>query len=111
MQSLRDSFGYVRQEKVITTFLLVSSIFNIFGRSFVILLPVFAKEVLRIGASGLGFIAGGPGLGTIIGSFCLAALGRVEADGEFSLRYYWLFRPVSLSSRRAATFGSRLHAL
>ena len=79
LQSLRDGFGYVRQEKVITTFLLVSSIFNIFGRSFVILLPVFAKEVLRIGASGLGFIAGGPGLGTIIGSFCLAALGRVEA--------------------------------
>ena len=79
LQSLRDGFGYVRREKVITTFLLVSSIFNIFGRSFVTLLPVFAKEVLRIGASGLGFIAAGPGLGTIIGSFSLAALGRMEA--------------------------------
>ena len=79
LQSLRDGFGYVRQEKVITTFLLVSSIFNIFGRSFVTLLPVFAKEILRIGASGLGFIAAGPGLGTIMGSFSLAALGRVEA--------------------------------
>lgn len=79
LQSLRDGFGYVRQEKVITTFLLVSSIFNIFGRSFITLLPVFAKEILRIGASGLGFIAAGPGLGTIMGSFSLAALGRVEA--------------------------------
>ena len=79
LQSLRDGFGYVRQEKVITTFLLVSSIFNIFGRSFVTLLPVFAKEILRIGASGLGLIAAGPGLGTIMGSFGLAALGRVEA--------------------------------
>ena len=79
LQSLRDGFGYVRQEKVITTFLLVSSIFNIFGRSFVTLLPVFAKEILRIGASGLGLIAAGPGLGTIMGSFSLAALGRVEA--------------------------------
>jgi MFS family permease len=79
LQSLNDGFGYVRQEKVITTFLLVSAIFNIFGRSFVTLLPVFAKEILRIGASGLGFIAAGPGLGTIVGSFSLAALGRVEA--------------------------------
>ena len=79
LQSLRDGFGYVRQEKLITTYLLVSSIFNIFGRSFVTLLPVFAKEILRIGASGFGFIAAGPGLGTIIGSFSLAALGRVEA--------------------------------
>jgi MFS family permease len=78
LQSLNDGFGYVRQEKVITTFLLVSAIFNIFGRSFITLLPVFAKEILHIGASGLGFIAAGPGLGTIIGSFSLAALGRVE---------------------------------
>ncbi|HSE90064.1 MAG TPA: MFS transporter [Candidatus Binatia bacterium] len=79
LQSLSDGFSYVRRERVISTFLLVSSIFNIFGRSFITLLPVFAKEILRIGASGLGFIAAAPGLGTIIGSLSLAALGRVEA--------------------------------
>jgi MFS family permease len=79
LQSLRDGFNYVRQEKVIATFLLVSSIFNIFGRSFITLLPVFAKDILRIGVSGLGFIAAGPGLGTIFGSLGLAAFGRVEA--------------------------------
>jgi Transmembrane secretion effector len=45
----------------------------------VTLLPVFAKDVLQLGASGFGFISAGPGLGTIIGSFTLASLGRVEA--------------------------------
>ncbi len=80
LQSLLDGFAYVRREKIIMTFLLVSSIFNIFGRSFITLLPVFAKEVLRIGASGLGFIAAGPGLGTIFGSLSLATFGRVEAQ-------------------------------
>jgi predicted MFS family arabinose efflux permease len=79
LQSLSDGFGYVRREKVIATFLVVSSIFSIFGRSFITLLPVFAKEILRVGASGLGFLASGPGLGTIIGSLSLAGLGRVEA--------------------------------
>lgn len=79
LQSLGDGFGYVRRERVITTFLLVSSIFSIFGRSFITLLPVFAKEVLRVGASGLGFLASAPGLGTIIGALGLAASGRVEA--------------------------------
>ena len=34
---------------------------------------------MRVGASGLGFIAAGPGLGTIFGSLSLASLGRVEA--------------------------------
>lgn len=79
VQSLRDAFGYVRGETVIMTFLIVSAMFNILGRSYITLLPVFAKDVLRLGASGFGFISAGPGLGTIIGSFTLASLGRVEA--------------------------------
>ena len=79
VQSLVDAFGYVRREKVIAVFLSVSAIFNIFGRSYVTLLPVFAKDVLRLGASGFGYISAGPGLGTIIGSLTLASLGRVAA--------------------------------
>ena len=79
LQSLRDAFGYVQGERIIMTFLSVSAIFNIFGRSYITLLPVFAKDVLRLGASGFGFISAGPGLGTIIGSLTLATLGRVEA--------------------------------
>ena len=79
IQSLTEAFGYVRRENVVMTFLTVSAIFNIFGRSYVTLLPVFAKDVLQLGASGFGFISAGPGLGTIIGSFTLASLGRVEA--------------------------------
>jgi len=79
LQSLRDGFGYVRGERIIMTFLIVSAIFNIFGRSYLTLLPVVAKEVLGVGASGFGFISAGPGLGTIFGSLSLASLGRVEA--------------------------------
>jgi len=79
LQSLRDAFGYVRGERIIMTFLIVSAIFNIFGRSYLTLLPVVAKEVLGVGASGFGFISAGPGLGTIFGSLSLASLGRVEA--------------------------------
>jgi MFS family permease len=102
LQSLRDGFDYVRRERVITTFLLVSSIFNIFGRSFITLLPVFAKEILRIGASGLGFIAAGPGLGTIIGSLSLAAFGRVEARRDILVTILLAFS-VSLFAFAAST--------
>jgi MFS family permease len=79
LQSLRDAFGYVRGERTIMTFLIVSALFNIFGRSYLTLLPVVAKEVLGVGASGFGFISAGPGLGTIFGSLTLASLGRVQA--------------------------------
>jgi hypothetical protein len=79
LKSLRDAFNYVRGERIIATFLIVSALFNIFGRSYITLLPVVAKEVLRVGASGFGFVSAGPGLGTIIGSLTLASLGRVRA--------------------------------
>jgi MFS family permease len=85
LQSLAGAFAYVRREAVILTFLLVSALFNIFGRSYVTLLPVFAKEVLRVGASGFGYIAAGPGLGTIIGSLTLASLGRVRASRKLMI--------------------------
>jgi MFS family permease len=79
LQSLLDGIGYVRRHQVIATLLIVSAIFNVFGRSYITLMPVFAKEVLALGAAGLGYLAAGPGLGTIIGSLTLATVGRIEA--------------------------------
>jgi MFS family permease len=81
LQSLLEGIGYVRRHHAIATMLIVSAIFNVFGRSYITLMPVFAKEVLALGAAGLGYLAAAPGLGTIIGSLALAALGRVEAKG------------------------------
>jgi len=78
--SLFDGLSYIRQQPLIFTLLAGSSLFSIFGRSYITLLPVIAKDVLRVGASGLGFIAAAPGLGTIIGSLSLAALGGIKVD-------------------------------
>ncbi|HEX9446076.1 MAG TPA: MFS transporter, partial [Candidatus Binatia bacterium] len=61
--SLVDGLRYIRGQKLILTLLIGSACVSIFGRSYIILLPVFAKDVLRVGASGLGYIAAGPGLG------------------------------------------------
>ena len=76
--SLFDGLAYIRRQKLILTLLIGSSLVSIFGRSYITLLPVFAKEVLRVGASGLGFIAAAPGLGTIVGALSLAALGQIK---------------------------------
>ena len=76
--SLFDGLTYIGQQKLILTLLIGSALVSIFGRSYITLLPVFAKDVLQVGASGLGFISAAPGLGTIIGALSLAALGRVK---------------------------------
>ena len=77
-QSISDGFAYIRREKLIFILLVTTSLFNIFGRSYLTLLPVIAKDVLQLGASGLGFIAAGPGLGTIVGSLAVAAIAKSD---------------------------------
>jgi len=79
-ESLFDGIGYIRRQKLILTLLITSALFSIFGRSYIILLPVFAKDVLDIGASGLGHISAAPGLGTIVGSLGVATLGRSQVN-------------------------------
>jgi MFS family permease len=109
LQSLRDAFGYVRGERIIMTFLIVSALFNIFGRSYLTLLPVVAKEVLGVGASGFGFISAGPGLGTIFGSLTLASLGRVDARRGILITILLIFSAAlfafALSNDARLAFG------
>ncbi|TAJ83473.1 MFS transporter [bacterium] len=79
-ESLLDGLRYIRGQGLILTLLVGSSFFSIFGRSYITLMPVIAKEVLHVGASGLGFISAAPGMGTVIGSLSLAILGKVKVD-------------------------------
>jgi MFS family permease len=45
------------------------------------ILPIFAADVFKTGASGLGVLYGAPSLGAIIGSFVLLMLGNVKRMG------------------------------
>jgi MFS family permease len=45
------------------------------------ILPIFAADVFKTGASGLGVLYGAPSAGAIIGSFAVLMLGDVERKG------------------------------
>jgi predicted MFS family arabinose efflux permease len=48
----------------------------------VTLLPVFARDVLRLDARGLSFLTASPGVGVIVGSVALSALQVVRSGGR-----------------------------
>jgi MFS family permease len=56
-------------------FLALVSISSVFGLPYSILLPVFARDVLGVGARGLGFLTGATGLGATVGALYLAGRG------------------------------------
>ena len=58
---------------------------SIFGMSYVILLPVFAREVLHVDSSGFGFLMGISGVGALAGATVVASLGDYRYKGRLLL--------------------------
>jgi len=56
-------------------------VFAVFGRPYVELMPVFARDVLGMGASGLGALSAAVGFGSMIGSASVAAFGSFQRKG------------------------------
>ena len=67
-------------------FLIGMTFFNsIFGMSYNILLPVFARDVFDVGSSGLGLLGSATGCGAILGTIFTASLGNFRHKGTLVL--------------------------
>jgi MFS family permease len=81
LDDLREGLRYAGKTRLVLTLLVMAAITSIFGRSYQHLLPVFAREVLGRGATGLGLMMSAPGAGTLVGAMLLGALGDVRRKG------------------------------
>jgi len=73
MHGLKEGVDYAFGNKLIRSILLLTGLVSMMGMSYVVLMPVFAKDVLRGDANTLGFLMGSTGLGALIGAFFLAS--------------------------------------
>jgi MFS family permease len=71
---LKDGFEYIKGNKVILGLFLIISIASFLTIPYVALMPVFARDVLTIGAKGLGFLLTAVGVGAILGALLVAYL-------------------------------------
>jgi MFS family permease len=72
-RSLKDGFAYVLGEPGIGSVLVQLGIVSFCGVPFVVLLPVFAGDILHGGAGTLGFLMGSSGAGALFGALFLAS--------------------------------------
>ena len=82
LSDLKEGFDYVRRTRPIRALLLMVAFVSMFGLPYIVLLPVFAAEVLKGGPSALGFLTGAAGLGAMAGALTLAARRRVQGLGR-----------------------------
>ena len=106
LASIIEGFRYVGRTGPVRSLLFLLGLVSLLGLPYMVLMPIFADQILHGGARGLGLLTGASGVGALIGALSLAArsgargLGRIVAFSAagfgaslilFSLsRSFWL---------------------
>ncbi len=72
LEQLKEGWAYVRGFAPIRTILLLFALISLMGMPFMVLMPIFASEVLHGGPHTLGFLLGASGVGALISALSLA---------------------------------------
>lgn len=82
-EGLRDGARYVLSNKNIRSLVIITAISSIFGMANVVLMPIFARDILNVGIKGLGFLMASVGVGAISGALTLAKFSNRKARQGF----------------------------
>jgi len=107
LDNLREGIAYVRSKRTILTILTLIAASSIFAISYVSLMPIFARDILKIGATGNGLLYSAAGAGALLGAIFMASIGNRIRKGllftfgnfalPMSLIAFSLSRSVALS--------------
>ena len=77
--SIIEGLAYVRDHSVLLGLILMGVAATVFAWPFQTLLPVFARDVLGVGAAGLGWMGAMSGAGSRTGSITIASLNNLKS--------------------------------
>jgi len=86
LQRIKEGAAYALRDPMVGPMLLVLAVFSLFAMNRLTLIPLFAEQVLHVGAAGFGFLMGSLGLGAVTGALMVATFER-SADGS---RQFWV---------------------
>lgn len=81
LQNLREGFGYVRGNRVVASLLILIGAVGFLGRPYTQLMPAVQRDVLHVGATGLGILMAFSGIGALGGALAIAALSTFRHRG------------------------------
>ena len=91
-----EGFRYVWNHIRVRTIFALFAIVGIFGWSYSVLMPAFARDILHLGEQGYGFLLGASGVGALIGAFVTATFGTRISSRKLAFGGVWLFSAMLL---------------
>jgi predicted MFS family arabinose efflux permease len=82
LEDLREGVVFIGRDPLLRTLVGLIAAMSITAFPFAMLLPVFARDVLGVGAEGLGWLLAATGVGALAGGVALAAGGGRVARGK-----------------------------
>ena len=80
---LLDGLKYLKAHRVILVLVVLASLANFVTAPTGMLLPIFAKEILGVGAYGFGLMETGLSLGALGGALLIGSIGRIRRRGLY----------------------------
>ncbi|HEV8266192.1 MAG TPA: MFS transporter [Gemmatimonadales bacterium] len=81
-QGFREVLGYLRSDRRVSTLVVLTAVTSIFGFPYLVLMPVFARDVLGAGAAGYGALTASVGFGAVAGALTVAVFSRRIPKGR-----------------------------
>jgi len=104
-ESLLHFLRALRRDRLLPGLMLMTAGAEIFGFSHQALLPSLARDVLAVGADGLGVMTGARSVGGILGIAAIASLGPARAAGGFFLWVLFAFGASVVGLAFASSFA------
>jgi MFS family permease len=90
LKAVMEGLSFVRRSPIIYSTMFLD-FFATFFSSATVLLPIFAKDILRVGPTGLGFLYAAPALGAVIAGLIVSSLGHLKNQGKILLSAVCLY--------------------
>jgi len=91
IKDLFEGLVFIKDNKTVLALMGMVGISSLFGISYLILMPVVADNILKVGIKGLGVLMSSAGLGALLAALALAKMGDFRFKGRFLMLANFVF--------------------
>ncbi len=82
---MAEGFSYIRENRTLLLLVVLVAMVSMFGLPYLVMMPAFARNVLHVGARGLGYLVAAAGTGALLGGIHLATMRTHRRRGPLVL--------------------------